>query len=193
MKTPVPMRRGRVSGRRRMRYRAESWFAAGNNGNYYALANPGAGNYAFGGSANGVMVTAPGQYNGNKSPLFNIGRYAELDSGKHSFKFGAEVRLTSVRMDITIFRNSRSRAFREVPEAILLRSGPPFQCVSTLAGGTPSATVTTGNKVNISNMLYFLNGSVNGASMLYWITAQDDVPTQFGGTSTRVPMVIGRM
>jgi hypothetical protein len=37
---------------------------------------------------------------------------------------------------------------------------------------------------NVTNMLYFLNGSVNSASMLYWITSQDDVPTQFGGTAT---------
>jgi len=162
--------------------RALSWFLPG-PGEYKTLVNPGAGNYAYGGSTNGVMVTGPGQYNGNKSPLWNYADTLSWTRGRHALKFGGEVRLT------------RSDGYNNIPQFPWPRVnggaggnpsplGSPITALGTLAGGTPSATVTTGNKVNVSNMSYFLNGSINGASMLYWITSQDDVPTQYGGTST---------
>ena len=56
--------------------------------------NPGAGNYAFGGSANGVFNTNPGQYNGNTSYLYNYADTLSWTHGKHAFKFGGEYRHT---------------------------------------------------------------------------------------------------
>jgi len=85
--------------------RALSWFIPG-TGDYKALANPGAGIYTFGGSANGVMVTGPGQYNGNKSPLWNYADTFSWTVGKHAFKFGGEVRLT------------RSNGYNNIPVSV---------------------------------------------------------------------------
>src|SRR5262249_862977 len=141
-------------------------------GPYYSLVSPGAGAYAFGGSTNGVMVTGPGQYNGNKSPLYSIGDTLNRTLGRHAFKFGGELRLTN------------SNGYNNIPQF-------PFPVASGGAGGNTSPLVNAitqlpnllaGNRGNSANMSYFLSGSVNNVSMLYWITGQDDVPTQYGGT-----------
>lgn len=157
--------------------RAKSWFIQG-SAPYYTLVNPGAGAFAFGGSTNGVMVTGPGQYNGNKSPLYSFGDTLNWTVGRHAFKMGADLRLTS------------SNGYNNIPQF-------PFPVTSGGAGGNTSPFVSSiaelstlqgsnivGNKLNLANMSYFLSGSVNNVSMLYWITGQNDVPTQFGGTNT---------
>jgi hypothetical protein len=51
----------------------------------------------FGGNANGVMVTNPGQYNGNRSPLLNFADTFSWTTGKHAFKFGFETNLTQTK------------------------------------------------------------------------------------------------
>jgi len=156
--------------------RAESWFIPGANG-YKALVNPGAGNYAFGGSTNGVMVTGPGQYNGNKSPLWNFADTLSWTRGRHALKFGGEVRLTS------------SNGYNNIPQFPWPRvnggagSNPSTLGTTIAAINTMQGSTTVGDKANAANMSLFLNGSISNASMLYWITSQTDVPTQYGGTS----------
>lgn len=145
---------------------ARSLMIAGSNG-YTALVSPGAGAYSFGGNANGIMNTAPGQYNGNTSPLYNYADTVSWTHGKHAFKFGGEARYTL------------TNGYNNIPQI-------PFPRVTGGAGGmnSPLSTASTlladtvmrGNsRTNAANMLYFLAGSVGNASMLYWIDDASDV------------------
>jgi hypothetical protein len=133
-----------------------------NGGVYPAVITPGAGNYSFGNN----MINAASTYSGSHSPLFNYADTLSWTHGHHAFKFGGELRLT------------RSDGF----------SGAIYPTVSGGAGGNNSPLGTTGlagvaaslqplstTRTNAANMLYFLNGSVNAASTLYWIDSQDNV------------------
>jgi hypothetical protein len=146
---------------------ARGWMIPGSN-NYLTLINAGAGNYSFGGNANGVMNTNPGQYNGNKTPLYSWGDTLSWTMGKHAFKFGGE------------YRHTESNGYNNSPAgggAVILyprASGGAGNFTSALAGSViPSLNST--NRTDVANMLYFLSASMNGASQTYWINSYDDV------------------
>jgi hypothetical protein len=138
--------------------------------NYAALINAGAGNYAFGGNSSGIMNTNPGQYNGNKSPLYSVGDTLSWTRGQHGFKFGGEYRYTE------------SNGYNNSPAgggAVILYprvSGGAGNQTSALAGTVAALTgLNSTNRTDVANMLYFLAGSVNSASQTYWINAYSDV------------------
>ncbi|HLQ76030.1 MAG TPA: hypothetical protein VK210_01675, partial [Terriglobia bacterium] len=179
-----------------IRSAAESWMIDAGNG-YKALINPSTANsqYDFGGSANGVMNTAPSQYSGNKSPLYSFADTFSWTMGKHAFKFGAEVRLAGSNGYNwvgapggvgfpTINGGSAGITAGGIPSTFGLNTTSQPALLTTLAGNLTSVANATGNKVNLSNMSYFFTGSVANATMLYWIAGQSDVPTAFGGTNT---------
>jgi hypothetical protein len=148
---------------------ARSWMTMGGN-NYLALINAGAGNYAFGGNSSGVMNTNPGQYNGNKSPLYSIGDTLSWTRGKHAFKFGGEYRYTE------------SNGYNNSPAgggAVILYprvSGGAGNQTSPLANTIASIpSLNSTGRTDVANMLYFLAGSVNSASQTYWINSYSDV------------------
>jgi hypothetical protein len=138
--------------------------------NYLTLINPGAGNYVFGGAANGIMNTNPGQYNGNKTPLFSYGDTLSWTRGKHAFKFGGE------------YRHTESKGYNNSPAgggAVILyprASGGAGNFTSPLNNAiTQISGISSGNRGDSANMLYFLAGSMNTASQTYWINSYDDV------------------
>jgi len=148
---------------------AQALMLPGSKG-YNALVAPGAGNYAFGGGANGIMNTNPGQYNGNKSPLYNYADTLSWTRGKHAFKFGGEYRFTE------------SNGYNNTPAgggAIILYprvTGGAGNQTSPLASAITAIPNFLGtNRTDAANMLYFLAGSVNSVSQSYWINSYDDV------------------
>jgi hypothetical protein len=133
-----------------------------NGGVYPAVITPGAGNYTFGNN----MINAASTYSGSNSPLYNYADTMSWTHNHHAFKFGGELRLT------------RSDGF----------SGAVFPTVTGGAGGNNSPLGSAGltgiatglqplqtTRTNAANMLYFMNGSVNSASTLYWIDSADNV------------------
>ena len=131
------------------------------NGKVYPVAfTPGAGNFAFG---NNVINTAS-TYSGNNSPLYNFADTLSLTRGQHSFKTGAELRLT------------RSSGFSG--NAFPTASGGAGGNTSTLAGTSALPGLTgflAAARTNAANMLYLMSGSVNSASQIYWISSPADV------------------
>ena len=132
---------------------------------YNALIAPGAGNYAFGGGANGMMNTNPGQYNGNKSYLFNYADTLSWTLGRHSFKFGGEYRVTE------------SNGYNNSPAgggAIILYprvTGGAGNQNSPLANAITALPNLLGtNRTDVANML--TSGRfVNSVSQTYWINS----------------------
>ncbi len=152
---------------------------------YNVTLNPGAGNFNFGGTANGIFNTNPGQYNGNISYLYNYADTISWTQGKHAYKFGAEYRHTVSNG----YNNIGAGGGVRIP-FVRVNGGSDLQTQSELAtigstsngttGGSLPNTVlagtsTTGNRVNAVNMLYFLAGSVNNVQGLSWIDSADDV------------------
>jgi hypothetical protein len=141
---------------------------------YVTTANMGAGNYAFGGTTHGLIVASPGQYNGNVSKLFNYADTLSWTHGKHAFKFGGEYRATV------------SNGYNNIPQIpfprILGGGGVNASNLNNASlttggsnGGLPATSLLSTNRGNATNMLYLLAGSVNNASMLYWIDDSGDV------------------
>jgi len=153
----------------KIRSAAQALMLPGSN-NYNALISPGAGNYAFGGSANGMMNSNPGQYNGNISPLYNYADTLSWARGKHAFKFGGEARFTE------------SKGYNNSPAgggALILYprvTGGAGNQNSPLANALPALPNLLGtNRTDVANMSYFMAGSVNSVSQTYWINTGDDV------------------
>lgn len=156
---------------------AQEWMLPGSNG-YTGIVSPGVNvtggqNFSFGGSANGIFNTNPGQYNGNTSKLYNYGDTVSWTRGKHSLKFGGEIRFTS------------TNGYNNVAGGGVVF---PFPTIQGGAGNNVSLLGTAGNtpllpasslvgtpRANSVGLLYFLAGSVNQAQMLYWIDSQNDV------------------
>jgi hypothetical protein len=130
-----------------------------NNGVVYPVAfSPGAGNFAFGNN----VINANSTYSGSNSPLYDYADTVSLTRGHHSFKFGAELRLT------------RSSGFSG--SVLPTATGGAGGNTSALAGtipALPSQLMTS--RTNAANMLYLLSGSVNSASQLYWVASPSDV------------------
>ncbi|HLQ78048.1 MAG TPA: carboxypeptidase-like regulatory domain-containing protein, partial [Terriglobia bacterium] len=128
-------------------------------GGVYPVAfSPGAGNFSFG---NNVINTGSNS-SGDSSPLYSFADTLGWTFGQHAFRMGAELRMT------------RTDGY----------SGAVFPTASGGAGNQPSplgAAIASlpgqlaVNQANAANLLYFLNGSVNSATMNYWISSPQDV------------------
>jgi hypothetical protein len=115
-----------------------------------------------------------GDYNGNSTPLYSFGDTLSWTRGTHAFRFGGEVRLTK-----TVGYNGIPARPRPV-----LTGGAGPNAASNIAPTQGSTTrlpglVTTGGNNSAQtvarNLLYFLSGSINQGSQLYWIDGADDV------------------
>ena len=149
---------------------ADGYFATspdcGTKACYQTLINP----TLFGGNANGVMATNPGQYNGNQSPLLDLADTFSWTHGKHAFKFGAETNLT------------KSKGYSNITAGGGI--GLMYPIINGGAGNVPSqlALVNPGipnylatNRTTASNINLFLAGAVNNATQIFWIDKSDDV------------------
>jgi hypothetical protein len=115
-----------------------------------------------------------GDYNGNRTPLYSFGDTLSWTRGTHAFKFGGEVRLT------------RSVGYNGIPARPLpvLTGGQGANAASNIAPTSSTGTrlpglVTAGGNTSAQttarNLLYFMSGSINSATQLYWIDDASDV------------------
>jgi hypothetical protein len=131
--------------------------------------NPGAvGSTLLGGVQNSPVNN--GDYNGNRTPLYSFGDTLSWTRGTHAFKFGGEGRLT---------KSVAYNAVQGTPiPTFTAGSGPNVAAnISQTAGGLPGLIGTgAGNAQDQArNLLYFLHGSINQGSQLYWIDDAGDV------------------
>jgi hypothetical protein len=137
--------------------------------------NPGAAGFTAGllGTGNGNSPINNGDYNGNITPLYSFGDTLSWTRSTHAFKFGGEVRLT------------RSKGYNGIPQRPLPiisgGSGPniatniaPTQGTTTRLPGLVT-TGTTSAQTVARNLLYYLAGSINSATQLFWIDDSTDV------------------
>ena len=114
--------------------------------------------FAFGNNA----INAGSTFSGFDSYLWSYADTLSWTRGTHAFRMGAELRLL------------RSSGFSGAvfPTA----SGGAGDNTSPLANDVAALTgrLATTN-TNSANLLYLMAGSVNTASMLYWISSDDDV------------------
>ncbi len=142
---------------------------------YLAVVGNGAGNVL---NSNGYMATG-GTNVINVNPLYNYADTLSWTRGKHAFKFGAELRLP---------RTNGNGGINPYPTITLgnnvfaSTTASPFGSVSNFANelpgllnGAPLNSGVTAARTNVSNLLYWLNGSVNTASQQYWIDDFTDV------------------
>ena len=113
-------------------------------------------------------LLANSQTFGSISPLYNYADTFSWTRGRHAFKIGGEIRLT------------RSNGFNSV-------GGNVIPAMTSGAGGLTSRLATPSNftaelpnflqsgRTGSAALLYFMNGSVNSASMLRWIDDSTDV------------------
>jgi len=153
---------------------------------YNVTLNPGAGNYNFGGSANGIFNTNPGQYNGNISSLYDYADTVSWTQGRHAYKFGAEYRHTVSNGYNNIGAGGGVRIpFARVVGGTDTNNQSELATAGSNANGTNGGTLlpasvlaTSGansNRTDVTNMLYFLAGSISGVQSLYWIDDANDV------------------
>jgi hypothetical protein len=152
---------------------AQKFLLQGSNG--YPVVfnnNPGAAGLTAGllGTGAGNSPINNGDYNGNRTPLYSYGDTLSWTRGVHAFKFGGELRMT------------KSIGYNGIPArpipVLTAGSGPNIATnISSTAGGLPGlvATGASNAQSQARNLLYFLNGSINSGSQLYWIDNADDV------------------
>jgi hypothetical protein len=123
-------------------------------------------------NSNGYMATA-GTNVINVNPLYNYAETLSWSRGKHAFKFGAELRLP---------RSNGNGGINPYPAITLgnnqgaTQTVSPFGTVSNFANDLPgllNATSATSGltaaRTSVTNLLYWLSGSVNNVSQQYWI------------------------
>src|SRR5262249_23558423 len=100
--------------------------------------------------------------------LWSLTDSVSWSKGKHSFKFGGEVRLThSLGYDSGIAPTAIPRAVGGdapnalIPSTIINSATPAFAGLS--------GTTTTGNNVAFRNLLDFFAGSLNGVTQFYYV------------------------
>jgi hypothetical protein len=125
---------------------------------YPVAFTPGAGNFAFGNH----IINTGATLSGHTSPLYNFADTLSWTRGTHAFRMGAELRLT----------RSDGYSGDVLPEASGGAGGNPSALTSAIAA-LPGQLANT--RTNAANMLYLLSGSVDSASMLYWIDSDEDV------------------
>jgi hypothetical protein len=134
--------------------------------------NPGAVGFTAGILGAGVQNSPVnnGDYNGNRTPLYSYGDTLSWTRGTHAFRFGGEIRRT------------KSVAYNAVQGTPIptFTAGPGANIASNIStnGGLPgliTAGGTASAQEQARNLLYFLHGSINQGSQLYWIDDASDV------------------
>jgi len=135
---------------------------------YQTLINP----TLFGGNANGVMNTNPGQYNGNQSPLLNFADTFSWTMGRHAFKFGVETNMTKSKGYSNITAGGGIALMYPI-----INGGSQTAFTSPLASANNTAYPNTlqTNRTLTANLEYFLAGSVTDATQIFWIDNNNDV------------------
>ena len=140
--------------------------------------NPGATGFTAGmfGTGNGNSPYNNGDYNGNKTPLYSFGDTLSWTRGTHAFKFGGEIRRTKT----TGYNGIPQRPIPVIAGGAGQNTASniaPTQGTTTRLPGLVS-TAPTGQlsaQAQGRNLLYFLTGSINSATQLYWIDSATDV------------------
>ncbi len=112
-----------------------------------------------------------------ENPLWNYADTLSWSTGKHAFKFGAEVRLP---------RTGGTGELQPYPSIALGNNTnanttvSPFSTVTNFATELPgllNATVTGGNtaRSDVRDLSYYLTGSVNNATQPYWVNSFTNV------------------
>jgi len=143
------------------------------NYQYLAVVNNGVGSVF---NSNGPMATTVTnilQFN----DMWNYADTFSWSTGKHSFKAGGEIRLP---------RTSGNGGIGSVYPTLTLGNASatatpspfsdPTKFTAELAGLINSAaTGATNPRTTVTNMLYYLSGSVASATQQYWVTSADNV------------------
>ena len=142
-------------------------------GNYLAVLNPSVGLF---GDASGPVATGA-QNLLSLNPFWNYADTLSWSPGKHAYKFGVELRLP---------RTAGNGSQNPLPTVSMGNNAGSTATVSPFAAsgfangelpGLNSTAVTgaTAARTNVTNMLYFLSGSVSSATQPYWVTSADNV------------------
>src|SRR5262249_35075225 len=122
-------------------------------------------------NSNGYMATNGASNGFALNPLWNYADTLSWSRGRHSFKFGGEVRLP--RTD----GNGLLQPYPSVTygNASATATPSPFGTAANFATELPgllSTAVQGGNAArgDVTNLLYYLSGSVASASHPYWVT-----------------------
>jgi len=156
---------------------------------YLALVNSGIGNISTGA---GILNTGSTQVYG-ENLLYNWADTLSWSTGKHAYKFGVDWRLPrttgngSAVPDATVTLGNASATATPSPFGTTATFNAPTDPVGYLPGLLNAAvTGATAARTNVTNLLYYLNGSVAAVSQNYWITSSanqtknywDDISTQ---------------
>jgi hypothetical protein len=134
---------------------------------YTVVLNPSVANiYGFAG--NGYIAMAPSQI-GNVTPLYNWADTLSWTKAKHAFKFGVDLRFPrsngyNIQPNPTVAMGNNASA---------TNTASPFGTLANFSTQLP--TFRQNSRNNATSLLYFLSGSVSGASQQYWIENADNV------------------
>jgi len=130
-----------------------------------------------------------------ENPLYNWADTLSWSTGKHAFKFGFDWRLPrttgngSAVPDAVVTIGNASATATPSPFGTATNFSTATDAVGYLPGLLNAAVTGSGvtaARTNVSNLLYYLNGSVAGVTQNYWITSSanqtknywDDISTQ---------------
>ena len=112
------------------------------------------------------------------NPLFDLADTLSWSKGKHAFKFGVDWRLprttgngSSNPYPIVTFGNA-SATLTPSPFGVTANFNTPTDPIGYLPGLLNAAPAGgTAARTNVSNLMYYLNGSVASVTQNYWITS----------------------
>jgi hypothetical protein len=147
---------------------------------YLALVNSGIGNIST--SSGFMSTTAAGQYVLNKT--YNLADTLSWSTGKHAFKFGGDWSLPrssgtgASQAYPTITLGNASNTASPSPFGTAGNFNTPTDGVGYLPGllnAAPPNSGVTAARTNVTNLMYYLSGSVASVNQNYWITSSDNV------------------
>jgi hypothetical protein len=151
-----------------VREAAQEWYMNGGtdaSGAIYPVA------FSPAGVGNGFINSAS-QNSGDTTPLYDFADTFSWSRGRHSFKFGGEVRL------------AHSNGFNSTGGNVIpVATGGASTGLGSILGNTGNSPIFTNQLTGFlnnaraasANLLYFMNASIQSASQLYWIDDASDV------------------